>query len=272
MNEISVQESDSPLIISVPHAGTQIPADIKDRMRPESLFLPDTDWFVDKLYGWARVEHASLVSTAWSRYVIDVNRPPDDSPMYERPGTGLVPLETFAGDPIYRQGRAPEASEISQRLEAYWKPFHRALDEQINRVREEHGFGVLLDGHSIRSVLPRLFDGELPHLNLGSHGGASADQSLVDLACGVLNESDFDTIRDGRFKGGYITRHYGRPQEGVHAVQLEIAQRAYMAEFPPHWDVARAKPLIRVLKRLVAALETWRPNVSADQSPNRSFD
>ncbi len=259
MNQISVQEGDSPLLISVPHAGTLIPAEIKDRMRPESLFLPDTDWFVDKLYAWAQVEHASLVTTAWSRYVIDLNRPPDDASMYERPGTGLVPLGTFCGTPIYQAGREPDDEEVSHRLTRFWRPYHAHLRSQLDRICSMHGFAVLLDGHSIRSVLPLLFEGELPHLNVGSYGGATADPSLVDTVCALLEASDYSAVRDGRFKGGYITRHYGRPQDGVHAIQLEIAQRTYMAEFPPRWDLARARPLIKLLKQVVMALEAWRP-------------
>lgn len=247
------------MLISVPHAGTQIPGEIRARMRPESLFLPDTDWFVDKLYAWAPVEGASLITTPWSRYVIDVNRPPDDSPMYERPGTSLVPVETFSGSPIYRQGQAPGPDETEERFERYWRPFHNRLADMLQRIVDRHGFAVLLDGHSIRSVLPKLFENELPNLNLGSNNGASAAKGLVDTAWNVLADSDWRAVRDRRFKGGHITRHYGRPGEGVHAIQLEIAQRTYMPEFPPQWDLARSRPLIALLKRLVAALQTWHP-------------
>lgn len=260
MDHISVQEGRSPLLISVPHAGTLIPPEVKERMRPETLFLPDTDWFVDKLYGWAPVEGAGLIVTPWSRYLIDLNRPPDDSPLYERGGSSLVPQETFEGDPIYREGMAPDRYEIEERLENHWRPYHDHLGRMLDRIKARHGHAVLLDGHSIRSVLPKLFEGELPNLNLGSNDGASAAPGLVDTAWNLLVDSGFRAVRDGRFKGGYITRHYGRPAEGVHAIQLEIAQRSYMPEFPPQWDRARSMPLIELLKRLVAALQAWRPD------------
>lgn len=257
--EINLHEGTSPLVVSVPHAGTLIPAEIKARMEPEVLFLPDTDWFVDKLYAWAPVEGAGLITTPWSRYVIDVNRPPDDKPMYEHPGTSLVPETTFTGARIYREGQAPDAAEIEERLDRFWRPYHEELQGLLDAARSKHGFALLLDGHSIRSELPRLFDGILAHLNLGSNDGASAAPALVDTAWDLLSRSDFLAVRDGRFKGGYITRHYGRPEAGVHAIQLEIAQRTYMPEFPPQWDRARSGRLVKVLKELVAALMAWMP-------------
>lgn len=262
MDNIHYQEGQTPLLISVPHAGTMIPADIKDRLEPETLFLPDTDWFVDKLYAWAPIEGASLISTPWSRYVIDVNRPPDNAPLYHRPGSSLVPEKTFCGMTLYRDGRAPDEAEINDRLERYWRPYHQKLGRAIESIRQRHGHVVLLDAHSIRSVLPEIFEGELPHLNLGSNDGASAAPSLVEAAWDVLLTSDFRAVRDARFKGGYITRQYGRPEDGVHAIQLEIAQRTYMPEFPPQWDRARSHELIKVLKRLVYVLENWRPDSS----------
>jgi N-formylglutamate amidohydrolase len=184
---IKFQEGESPLIVSVPHAGTHIPPEIKARMRPESLFLPDTDWFVDKLYSWAPAEGASMIASQWSRYLIDLNRPPDNTPLYEDSfGTSLVPEETFTGVRIYREGQAPDRDEIQQRLETYWRPYHERLLGLIETTRERHGYAILLDGHSIRSVLPKLFEGELPHLNLGSISGSSASTSLVSNVLDLL--------------------------------------------------------------------------------------
>lgn len=259
MQRIELHKGKTPLLISVPHAGTLIPPEVKDRMQPESLFLPDTDWFVDKLYGWAQVEGASLIVTPWSRYLIDLNRPPDDQPLYNRPGTALAPLKTFCGKPIYQDGRAPDPAEVAQRLAQYWQPYHDMLAQELEAIRARHGHAVLLDAHSIRSELPELFEGELPNLNLGSNDGASADPDLVDSAWDALASLEFTAVRDARFKGGYITRHYGRPDQGIHALQLEIAQRSYMQEFPPHWDASRARPLVTLLKELVAVLENWQP-------------
>lgn len=263
MSEIELYEGKTPLLISVPHAGTLIPAEVKECMQPEALFLPDTDWFVDKLYGWAQVEGAGLVKSPWSRYLVDLNRPPGDEPLYDRPGSSLAPLDTFCGKPIYREGREPDQAEIESRVDTFWRPYHQLIEQELEKIRERHGHAVLLDAHSIRSVLPDLFEGELPHLNLGSNDGDSAAPSLADAAWEALASKRFNAVRDQRFKGGYITRHYGRPDEGVHALQLEVAQRTYMDEFPPHWDLSRAKPLIEVLKRLVKALEDWRPAGSA---------
>ena len=264
MEQITVQKGNSPLLISVPHAGTLIPPDIKERMEPETLFLPDTDWFVDKLYAWAQVEGAGMITTPWSRYVIDLNRPPDNKPLYDRPGSSLVPESTFCGMTIYREGREPDEAEVEERIKLYWRPYHERLADELEEIRARHGHVVLLDAHSIRSELPDLFEGRLPHLNLGSNDGQSAARSLVDAAWKPLEQSNFRAVRDGRFKGGYITRHYGRPDDGIHAMQLEIAQRAYMPEFPPQWDRARASGLITLLKQVVANLEAWTPEPTSE--------
>lgn len=262
MDSIELQKGKTPLLISVPHAGTMIPPEVKDRMQPEALFLPDTDWFVDKLYGWAQVEGAGLITTPWSRYLIDLNRPPDDQPLYSRPGTSLVPLKTFCGHPVYQDGRAPDAAEVEQRLAKYWKPYHELLGQELEAIRARHGHAVLLDAHSIRSEVPELFDGELPNLNLGSNSGSSADPDLVEMAWDALASREFTAVRDARFKGGYITRHYGQPHRGVHALQLEIAQRSYMQEFPVEWDLTRARSLVTLLKAFVSTLENWQPEPS----------
>lgn len=268
MNElestISFHKGDSPLVVSVPHAGTLIPSELRERMLPDVLFLPDTDWFVDKLYDWVPEFGASLVVTPWSRYVIDLNRPSDNAPLYaDSAGSSLVPVRTFAGDDIYREGEIPDQGEVEQRLEHFWHPYHQRLQGLIEAARKKHGYAVLLDGHSIRSTVPELFAGELPHLNLGTNGGVSASVSLARSVWDLLNESRFNSVRDQRFKGGHITRHYGRPQKGVHAVQLEIAQRAYMPESPPQWDQARSRGLIMLLKRLVSTLQEWQPDQPA---------
>ena len=265
MEFINVQVGTSPLVISVPHAGTMIPAEIKQRMQPDALFLPDTDWFVDKLYTWAPAQGASMIVTPWSRYVIDLNRPPDDKPLYDRPGSSLVPTSSFCGIALYRDGEVPGESEIGDRLERYWSPYHQHLAEVLKSTKAVHGYAVLLDGHSIRSEVPGLFDGKLPHLNLGSNDGLSADPSLIDASWEVLRQSRFDAVRDGRFKGGYITRHYGRPGDNIHALQLEIAQRAYMPESPPQWDRAKAEMLVELLKRLVPVLQEWKPGSATDR-------
>lgn len=253
----------SPLLISIPHAGTEVPPALAKRFSAESQHLPDTDWYVDRLYSWASSAGAGLLVAGASRFVIDVNRPPDDAPLYDFSGTGLriglVPATTFAGKPVYRPGCGPDAAEIEERLERYWNPYHRRLADELGRIRDRYGHAVLLDAHSIRSEVPLLFDGVLPDLNLGSNGGSSAASSLLTAVRGMLGDSPFSLVVDGRFRGGYITRHYGDPGSRIHALQLEMAQTAYMKEDPPQWRDVLARPMQDVLRGLVRKLIEWRP-------------
>ncbi|HKJ16684.1 MAG TPA: N-formylglutamate deformylase [Xanthomonadales bacterium] len=260
LSKIEVHQGRSPLVVSVPHAGTLIPASIHERLNPEVHDLPDTDWYVDRLFDFAPDSGASMIKTCWSRYVIDLNRPSDNAPLYaNQSGSSLVPLETFTGEKIYREGEVPDSREVDERIELYWRPYHARLSALVDNALERHGFAILLDGHSIRSELPDLFDGELPNLNIGSASGSSAAASLVELVCSHLQHPGMTLVRDKRFKGGFITRQYGQPGENVHAVQLEIAQRTYMQEFPPVWDENMASGLVGMLKGLVSGLHQWRP-------------
>ena len=195
-----------------------------------------------------------------SRYVVDLNRDPSGAALY--PGadnTELCPTRTFADEPIYVPGGAPDAAEVAARRSEYFEPYHRLLAAEIERVRVRHGYAILLDGHSIRSRVPRFFAGRLPDLNLGTADGASCAPSVQQAAALVLaGAAEFSSVVNGRFKGGYVTRHYGSPAHGVHALQLEIAQACYMDESPPYrWDAARAGALTAVLERLVGALRGW---------------
>jgi N-formylglutamate amidohydrolase len=205
-----------------------------------------------------------MLVTPISRLVIDMNRPPDDAPLYDFSGSGLsiglVPGTTFSGEPVYRQGCEPGTQEKRQRVETYWNPYHQRLQAELSRIRSRFGHAVLLDAHSIRSEVPLLFRGRLPDLNLGSNDGASAAPDLLDAAGAVLRETEFSLVVDGRFKGGYITRHYGVPASGVHALQLEMTQSAYMKEDPPHWSAALARPMQSVVERLVETLIDWKPD------------
>jgi N-formylglutamate deformylase len=249
----------APLLVSVPHAGTYVPDSIARRLTPEAAAMPDTDWHVEKLYAFAAEAGAGLLVANYSRYAIDLNRDPAGTPLY--PGadnTELVPTSTFARQPVYREGQAPGAAEIAERVEKYWKPYHAALAAELAAIRARHGIAVLWDGHSIRSVVPRFFEGRLPDLNLGSASGASADASLVACARDALGAPGMSLVVDGRFKGGYITRNYGKPAAGVHALQLEKAMAAYMAEPAPYrWDAAVAAPMIERLRRALGAVQAW---------------
>jgi N-formylglutamate amidohydrolase len=253
---------DSPLIVNVPHAGTLVPDAVGSRLTLAARALPDTDWHVEKLYDFAAKAGATLMTATQSRYVVDLNRDPSGATLY--PGadnTELCPTRTFADEPIYAVSDAPTPDEITQRTISHFLPYHQTLAAEVQRVRARHGYAVLLDGHSIRSEVPRFFAGRLPDLNLGTATGSSCALELQAAATTVLAAATgFTHVVNGRFKGGWITRHYGRPYDDVHALQLEMAQRCYMDEAPPYpWDASRAAPLVAVLRRLVATLIDWRP-------------
>lgn len=250
----------SPLIVSIPHGGTGLPREVEAALRPEMLTLTDTDWHLDRLYGFAQGYDATVLQATLSRYVIDLNRPPDGESLY--PGqatTGLCPTTDFDGNPLYRPGAEPDAAEIARRRAAWWAPYHAALEAEIARVRDRHGYALLYDAHSIRSVVPRLFEGTLPDFNIGTNGGASCDPEIEERIVRICAAAPgYSHVLNGRFKGGWITRRYGRPAEGVHAMQMELAQWRYMAEEVPFgWREAGAASLGAVLRRLIEALLDW---------------
>jgi len=258
-----LHRGESQLVINVPHAGTHLPVALQQRMTVVAQDLADTDWHVEKLYDFAKAEGATLMCATHSRYVIDLNRHPSGAPLYAgADNTELCPTRTFANEALYGDGEMPQATEIDRRRATYFDVYHAALAAEIDRVRARHGYAVLLDGHSIRSEVPRFFSGRLPDLNLGTVNGAACAMSLEACAAQIIYESSgFTSAVNGRFKGGWITRHYGNPERNVHALQLEIAQPCYMDEAPPYpWHAARAASLDRVLRRLCAALGAWRPS------------
>lgn len=243
-----------PLLVSLPHDGSTIPDELSARMTPSARRAPDTDWHVSRLYAFARDLGASVIVPTYSRYVVDLNRPPDDTSLY--PGqntTGLCPAVQFTGEPVYLEGQAPSADEIAARVEHYWRPYHETLSAELARIRGEHGRVVLWEGHSIKgSELAFLFEGRLPDLNLGTAGGASCSPALQARLEAVLSaQTDYDWVANGRFKGGHITRHYASPDTGVEAVQLEISQRNYMDEDSFEYDEAKAQQLQTVLRELL---------------------
>ncbi len=253
----------SPVLISFPHVGTKIPADLRERLTPRALGLEDTDWYVDQLYDFATEMGAGLLVANYSRYVIDLNRPPDNTPMYGASNnTALCPTTFFNGDPLYKSGCLPGEAEIALRRDVYWQPYHRALESEIARIRSIHGYAILFDAHSIKSRVPWLFEGRLPDLNLGTVKGSSCAGNLrVKLNTVLESQSHFSHVTDGRFSGGYITRHYGQPANNVHAIQLEMAWGCYMKEESPYTiDADRAARLRPVLKNLISTLQSWRPN------------
>jgi len=291
-----------PLLISMPHIGTDLPVDTSAGMQSRARLLVDTDWHLERLYDFTQRWNVSLLLPRVSRYVIDLNRPPDGTALY--PGdpnagtTELCPTTTFDGEPLYRPGCEPDAGTIDGRRERYWQPYHDALRGELERLRDTHKEVVLFEAHSIRSEIPRLFTGKLPDLNLGTFDGRSCDPHLQSQleAClsrpGTSSENRSDGGRDegdthssaerdegdthsgaeggegrgtqyslainGRFKGGYITRAYGTPDAGVHAVQLELAQANYMQEQPPFsYDPLRAEQLQPLLEALLMTILAW---------------
>jgi len=249
-----------PLLLSMPHAGTAIPGSLHGRLVERALGSEDSDWHLPDLYGFAAQLGASLLVPHWSRYAVDLNRPPHDEPMY--PGsnnTGLVPLHFFTGEPLYRPGAEPAPEEVQERRRTWWQPYHDALEAELARLQALHGVAVLFDAHSIRSELPWLFEGRLPDLNLGTAAGSSCDPSLRAALVTVMEgQGRYSHAIDGRFRGGYITRHYGRPGAGRHAVQLEMCWSCYMDETPPfRIDERRAVTLRPVLAELLATIAEW---------------
>ena len=246
----------APLLVSMPHIGFDIPQELRGDYVPRALAAEDTDWHLERLYDGLPELGASVLRPRYSRYVIDLNRPPDDTPMY--PGaanTELCPTRFFSGDPLYLPGREPSPEERARRRATYWDPYHQALRQELDRIRAEHGHVLLWDAHSIRSRIPWLFEGKLPDLNIGTADGASADPAIAQaVASAAGRHAGVTHVVNGRFKGGYITRHYGDPQRQVHVVQLEMCQSLYMGETPPYaYDEALAQGIQPVLKDMLAA-------------------
>jgi N-formylglutamate deformylase len=250
-----------PLIISLPHVGTVLPGDVAAQMLPVASHVVDTDWHVDRLYEFARATGVSWLQARISRYAIDLNRPPDDQSLYPGQTTsGLCPSLTFSGEPLYERD-GPSIEEINARRARFWLPYHSMLKDMIEATRAQHGYAVLLDAHSIRSEVPRLFTGRLPDVNVGTHDGRSCSPDLSARLATVLDrQTQFTHVLNGRFKGGYITRTYGNPSANVHAVQLELAQSAYMNEAGSVYDPRQALPLQSLLRLLVAQLLRFKPD------------
>ncbi|MER9891845.1 N-formylglutamate deformylase [Mesorhizobium sp. M0119] len=263
---LTVTRGTAPLLVSIPHTGIDL-AGLDSRLISPWLGRRDCDWWIDKLYDFAESLGATVVHTAISRTVIDVNRDPSGVSLY--PGqttTGLCPTETFDGDPLYREGEEPGPSEIDERREKFFVPYHAALQAEIDRLRALHGKIVVYDCHSIRSVLPRLFEGKLPVFNLGTNDGKSADPALQATVGQILAETGESFVVSGRFKGGWITRHFGQPQAGVHALQMELSNRGYLREpegkgMPGNWpvpyDAEFAAPIRVTLRKILETAIAW---------------
>lgn len=270
-NTYHFSSGNSPLLISMPHVGIEIPSKIASNMTPEALLLPDVDWHLTLLYDMVKEYDISVLSANYMRYVIDLNRPPKDISLY--PGqdtTGLCPVDTFDKQPVYFKGRAPDVAEIQQRIDTYWMPYHAKLALELKRIHDIHGIAILLDAHSIASQVPRFFNGKLPDLNFGTADLQSCDVSLQDAIKDLMINYEKKSIQEptqtkpysyvfnGRFKGGYITRNYGIPANNIHSIQLEISQCTYMQEkFPYTYDPTLAGELKPLLSSLIETCIAW---------------
>jgi N-formylglutamate deformylase len=254
-----ILQGNTPLLVSIPHMGTYLPADIKQRLTPLGRTLPDTDWHLDQLYDFAPALGAGVLMSTHSRYVVDLNRAQEDTDLY--PGqvkTGLCPLQTFDGDDIYLGGEAPDDVEKINRIAAYWLPYHEALAAEIARIKSVFGYAILYDAHSIRAEVPRLFEGRLWDLNLGTAHDSTCDPAMSQAALAAAALGDYSVVLNKRFVGGYITRGYGQPAEDVHAIQMELTWDLYMdAGAPYHYRADRADQLKPVLRAVLQSLLDW---------------
>ncbi|WP_048838708.1 N-formylglutamate deformylase [Acetobacter cibinongensis] len=254
---------EAPVLITLPHAGQKLPDGLSERMTETGRVLPDTDWYMEALYDFASGLGVGVLRANYSRYVVDLNRGADDVALYPgRPSTGLVPHLTFSGQPIYKDGLAPDHQEVLERTNLFWTPYHQKIEQELARLKDKWGWAILWDGHSIASTIPRLFEGILPDLNFGTNAGAACAPVLAQAL--VVQASVFPHythVLDGRFKGGYTTRHYGKPEENIHAVQLELAQTTYLESEVSPWPLSgkKVEQLKYVLKQFLRCALAYRP-------------
>lgn len=253
MNAFHFTQGSLPLLVSIPHAGTELTPEVEAGLSDAARGLPDTDWHIPLLYDFVRDLGASVLIGRYSRYVIDLNRPPDNQPLYRTATTGLFPETLFDGTPTFAPGKTPDAAQRQGYIDQIWQPYHQQIQQELARLKAQYGYALLFDAHSIASQISRLFEGRLPDLNIGTNDGASCSPELITAIQEVCAaQSDYSWVVNGRFKGGYITRAYGQPQQQIQAVQLELAQLNYMAETPPYaWQQTHASQLQKVLKAML---------------------
>lgn len=255
MYTFELHQGTIPLLVSLPHNGAEIPESVLGKLKPTAQSAPDTDWFVDQLYAFAKEMGASILKPRYSRYVIDLNRSPDDVSLY--PGqntTGLCPVKAFTGEALYLDGQEPDQNEVVHRRTQYWQPYHSALHAELSRLKNMHGKVLLWEGHSIQPELPYLFEGKLPDFNLGTVNGASFPNHFLSEIENILaQQSQYSWVSNGRFKGGYITRHYADLDAHIFTFQLELSQRAYMNAEMTQFDAEKALPVQKIIQLMMQA-------------------
>lgn len=252
MDPFIFHKGSKPLLVSMPHIGLEIPEYIKSKMTEHGLKMVDTDWYIDSLYDFLFDMDVSIIGAKYSRYVIDLNRGIDGTSLYpDKKVTGLCPTHTFDGKPLYKDAYKIDEND---RIETYWRPYHNKISKELTRIKQENGFARLWDAHSIKSQVPELFEGCLPDLNLGTGNGISANNILVEKLENIVKKSKYTNALNGRFKGGYITRHFGDPNNKIDAIQLEISQLTYMNENTNQFDEILANQLRPVLINLIETL------------------
>ena len=254
------KSGNKPLLISMPHNASLIPEDVISMMTGEGRSSSDTDWFVERLYDFAGDLGVHTVKPEWSRYYIDLNRDPSGNELYRgADNTELCPTSDFASKPIYLPGSEPEQQQVEHRLEQAWKPYHQCIEDTLSDMVQEFGYAILFDAHSIRSQVPRFFEGHLPDFNYGNREGKSCSESLLHCI-ESLDYRPWSKVINGRFKGGYITSHYGDPDNGIHAIQLELSQVTYLDETDMSWDDLKANKVKFQLQMVIETLLEWRPD------------
>lgn len=260
METFRFQPGETPVLLSIPHVGTVVPPDIAATMTDSALAMPDTDWHLDRLYHFAPALGVGFLKPILSRYVIDLNRDPaSDLPVPGAGSTELCPLTTFDHQPVYRPEQEPDAAEVRRRIGAYWRPYHEQLNGELQALKERFGVAVLFDAHSIRSRVPRFFDGQIQDFSLGTAEGTSASPALVGRVMNVLTATGrFSSVQNGRFNGGFITRRYGNPADNIHSIQLELSRLTYMDEEAPFsFREESARQVRPTLERLLSLVVEW---------------
>lgn len=247
-----------PIIISSPHSGTFFPPEIASKLKPEMADKPDdADWFIDRLYDFAPAMGITVIKANYCRWVIDLNRDPESKPLYTdgRVITGLVPTTNFNGDPLYKDA-VPEEHEIAERIHKYYLPYHEKLEELLEQTKQQFGKALLFDAHSIRRVVPGIQKEAFPQLILGDNDGTSASKEVIDAVWNILKDSGYEATHNTPFKGGQITRSFGKPDDNVHALQLEMAKTNYMDATETEYDGQNAAQIREVLKAVFTQLIT----------------